>query len=73
LHQVRWTEDVIVDGELRRSAPRNGTVRASVSVTAPDRSRGTLDIRWNEEAAQPLATIRGSLGGRAVFATASVP
>jgi pimeloyl-ACP methyl ester carboxylesterase len=73
LRQMRWTEDVAVDGELRRSAPRDGTVHASVSMAAPDRTQGTLDVRWNEGAAYPQATIRGNLGGRAVSATAPAP
>ena len=73
LHGVRWTEDVALDGEARRSAPRNGVVHASVSIAAPNRGRGTLDIRWNEADAHPLAIIRGQIGGKLVSATAPAP
>ncbi len=73
MRQLRWTEDVALDGEARRSAPRSGVVHASVSIAAPNHGHGTLDIRWNEADAHPTAIIRGRIAGNEVFATAPAP
>ena len=73
LRQVRWTEDVALDGEARRSAPRNGVVHARVSLATPNSGRGTLEMRWNEADAHPKAIIRGRIGGNLVSATMPAP
>jgi len=72
LREVRWTEDVVVSGELD-SPGRSGVVRANLKLSAPQGERGQLEAQWPEGIAQPRATVRGTLGGHAVVADAPAP
>jgi pimeloyl-ACP methyl ester carboxylesterase len=72
LHQVRWTQDVAVSGELHWPG-RSGTVHATVELTGPDLLRGKLELQWPEGVARARATVSGTLGGKRVAAEAPAP
>ncbi len=72
LREVRWTEDVVVSGEID-SPGRAGVVRAALELSAPQGECGKLEAQWPEGAARPRATVRGTLGGHAVLAEAPAP
>jgi pimeloyl-ACP methyl ester carboxylesterase len=72
LREVRWTEDVVVSGEID-SPGRTGLVRAVLELSTLQGERGELQVQWPEDVARPRATVRGTLGGHAVAAEASAP
>jgi pimeloyl-ACP methyl ester carboxylesterase len=72
LREVRWTEDVVVSGEIDSPA-RTGVVHAVLELSAPQGERGKLEAQWPEGVARPRATVRGTLGAHAVVAEASAP
>jgi pimeloyl-ACP methyl ester carboxylesterase len=72
LHQVRWTEDVAVSGDIDWPG-RSGGVHANVTVTAAHGVRGKLELRWPESVASARATASGSLGAHTVAAEAPAP
>jgi hypothetical protein len=72
LHQVRWTQDVAVSGELDWPG-RSGTVHATVELTGPDLLRGKLELQWPEGVARARVTVSGMLGGKHVAAEAPAP
>ena len=72
LHQVRWTQDVVVSGELDWPG-RSGTVHAVVELAAADGMRGRLELQWPEGVARARATVSGTLGGERVAAEAPAP
>lgn len=72
LHELRWTEDVLVSGEVDWPG-RTGVVHGSLEVKAPQGLRGRLDVQWVEGISQARATARGSLAGRVVAAEAPAP
>lgn len=72
LHQVRWTQDVVVSGELDWPG-RSGTVHAVVELAAADGRRGRLELQWSEGVARARATVSGTLGGARVAAEAPAP
>ena len=72
LREVRWTEDLVVSGQIDASR-RSGFVHASLELEgAPDMS-GTLVLEWRERASAPRVTVGGTLAGRAVIADAPAP
>jgi hypothetical protein len=72
LHQLRWTQDVAVSGELDWPG-RSGTVHATVELAGPDGMRGRLELQWPEGLAHARATVSGTLGGERVAAEAAAP
>jgi pimeloyl-ACP methyl ester carboxylesterase len=72
LHQVRWTSDVVVSGEIDWPG-RSGEVRAAVEVQAPQAMRGKLELQWPEGVAQARATAHGALGAQPLAAEAPAP
>ena len=72
LHEVRWTEDVLVSGEID-SPGRTGVVRAVLDLSAPQGVRGKLEAQWPEGVAGARARVRGALGAHAVVAEARAP
>lgn len=72
LHEVRWTEDVVVSGEIDSPA-RSGVVRAVLELSAPQGERGKLEAQWPEGVSGARATVRGTLGTHAVVAEAPAP
>ncbi len=72
LDHVRWTEDLAVSGTIDKSADRAGTVRARVALEGPQGPAGRLTIHW-QEAGQPQALVRGTIGGAAVAARTPAP
>ena len=72
LHELRWTQDVAVSGELDWPG-RSGTVHATVELAGPDGMRGRLELQWPEGLAHARATVSGTLGGERVAAEAAAP
>jgi pimeloyl-ACP methyl ester carboxylesterase len=72
LHQVRWTQDVAVSGELDWPG-RSGTVHATIDVAAAEGLHGKLELQWPEGVARARATVSGTLGGERVAAEAAAP
>src|ERR1700722_1821997 len=72
LHQVRWTSDVAVSGEVTWGG-RGGEVHAALTVLAPAAARGKLKLQWSEAGAASRASVRGTLGSQTVAAAAPAP
>ena len=72
LHEVRWTEDLRVSGEVDWPG-RSGPGRAELQLRGPPQASGSLQIRWSEGVVQAEARITGQLGGATVAAAAAAP
>jgi hypothetical protein len=72
LREVRWTEDLVVSGQIDVSR-RSGFVHASLELGGAPDTRGTLVLEWREGASAPRVTVGGMLAGRAVIADAPAP
>jgi len=72
LHEVRWTEDVAVSGDIDWPG-RSGVVHANLAVTAPHGVQGKLELQWSEGVAGARATVSGTLGADTVAAEAPAP
>jgi pimeloyl-ACP methyl ester carboxylesterase len=72
LHQLRWTQDVAVSGELEWPG-RSGTVHGTLELAAAGGMHGKLEVQWPEGVAHPRATVNGTLGGERLAAEASAP
>jgi pimeloyl-ACP methyl ester carboxylesterase len=72
LHQVRWTSDVEVSGEISWPG-RSGEVHAVLDVVAPAALQGKLELQWPEGVARARASVRGSFGSQVVAAAAPAP
>jgi pimeloyl-ACP methyl ester carboxylesterase len=70
LHELRWTQDVVVSGVIAWPG-RRGLVHAALSVRGV--RSGTLVLTWPEGSAQARAVARGTLGRAAVKAEAPAP
>ncbi|MGC1523543.1 MAG: hypothetical protein WA803_18510, partial [Steroidobacteraceae bacterium] len=73
LNQVRWTEDLVVSGNIDKAAARTGMVRARLQLDPGDARGGELRVEWREGVANSAAAIRGTLGGAAVLARTPAP
>ena len=71
LKDVRWTEDVSVSGSIDWPG-RTGDVHAQLAVSSAA-GDGALEASWAEGVSGARATVRGTLGGRAVLAEAPAP
>jgi pimeloyl-ACP methyl ester carboxylesterase len=67
LHEVLWTNDLPVSGEIVYDAA-TGSVDASLRVTD-----GSFRIAWHSHQANAQATIAGTVAGRALHATMPAP
>jgi hypothetical protein len=72
LREVRWTEDVVVSGDIEWPG-RSGTVHANLELSAPENLHGKLELQWPEGVTRARATVRGTLGAHAVAAEAAAP
>jgi len=72
LHEVRWTEDVAVSGQIDWPG-RSGVTHALLEVQAPQGVRGSLELQWPEGAGGSQASARGTLASRALVAQAPAP
>ncbi len=72
LHEVRWTEDVTVSGEIEWPG-HSGQVHANLTVSAAHGVRGALELQWPEGVASARAIAHGTLGARLVAAEAAAP
>ncbi len=70
LHQVRWTSDVRVSGDIDWPG-RSGVVHAVLDVAGP--AHGKLEVQWTEGVAHARASVRGSFGSQVVVAEAPAP
>ncbi len=72
LHEVRWSEDVAVSGELDWPG-RVGAVRASLVLGGADALTAHLEAQWPEGVAAARANISGTLRGAPLVAEAPAP
>jgi hypothetical protein len=72
LHDVHWTEDVAVSGDIDWPG-RSGMVHATVDLQASHGLRGKLELQWPEGVASARATVSGTLGAHTVAAEAPAP
>jgi hypothetical protein len=72
LHEVHWTEDVAVSGDIDWPG-RSGVVHATVDLQASHGLRGKLELQWPEGVASARATVSGTLGAHTVAAEAPAP
>jgi pimeloyl-ACP methyl ester carboxylesterase len=72
LRAVRWTEDLAVSGRLTWDQA-SGAVRGRLDLAAAGGMRGRLEVRWDDRATDAIATLSGTIGGRAVAATTFAP
>ena len=72
LHDVRWVEDEAVSGTVSWDRA-TGAIRAHVTIRGPDTPDGSLWMAWNDFQTQPLASIRGRLGGVRVACEVPAP
>ena len=72
LHQVRWTEDVAVSGQIDWPG-RSGVTHARLEVKAPQGLGGVLELQWPEGPGGSRASARGTLASRALVAQAPAP
>jgi len=73
LDAVRWTDDVTVSGSVARLRGRSGRVRARLLLIGTDHVLGRLAVHWNDDAAEAMAEIRGSIGVATVVARMPAP
>jgi pimeloyl-ACP methyl ester carboxylesterase len=73
LDAVRWTEDLAVSGTLEKTRGPSSRVRAHLSLAGADSLEGILEVAWDDDAPDAVASIRGSLGGARVAAQMPAP
>jgi pimeloyl-ACP methyl ester carboxylesterase len=73
LNQVRWTEDLVVSGNIDRPASRTGFVRARLRLDPAEARGGELRVEWREGVADSSTAVRGTLGGATVLARTPAP
>jgi pimeloyl-ACP methyl ester carboxylesterase len=73
LNQVRWTEDLVVSGNIDKPAARIGLVRARLQLDPAEARGGELRLEWREGVADSTASVRGTLGGATVLASTPAP
>jgi pimeloyl-ACP methyl ester carboxylesterase len=72
LTSLKWVTDVAVSGTMTRNLG-TGAVSASVKVVKGGVQIGTLTISWKDNETAALATITGTLSGRAIRARRIAP
>lgn len=72
LKDVRWVEDVSVSGSIRLLG-ETGLVTGSFAVVDAEDETGTITVGWYETAAEPVAAIAGTIGGRPLYASMPAP
>jgi pimeloyl-ACP methyl ester carboxylesterase len=73
LDAVRWSEDLAVSGTLEKSLGRPSRVRAHLRLAGAGSRDDVLEIVWDDDAADAVAQIRGTLGGARVAARMPAP
>ncbi len=72
LRQTRWTDDMSVSGTA--DVPRrDGAAHAQLQLKGAGDLNGTLTVDWHEGSSRAQASVRGTLGGRAVTALLDAP
>jgi pimeloyl-ACP methyl ester carboxylesterase len=67
---IAWTRDLFVSGSASSRAHSGG---ATAHLEFEGAADGTIDAAWNTAGTQAIATIRGTVDGRAVSATMPAP
>ncbi len=70
LDQVRWVEDIAVDGTMHWN---RATGEITASVTLIGAHSGRLTMSWNDWDTHATATVAGTIGGRPVSLTLPAP
>lgn len=73
LNQVRWTEDLVVSGNIDKPAARTGMVRARLQLDPAEARGGELRVEWQQGVANASAAVRGTLSGATVLAQTPAP
>ncbi len=72
LSKALWSEDLPVSGRLVWNQ-HDGAVRAELGYTDPNGNTGQLTVTWNDRDHQAVATLTGTVAGRAIQATMPAP
>ena len=72
LIRSRWADDLAVSGRLVWNQ-HDGAVRATLDYTDPDGHAAQLAAAWNDRDHQAIATLTGTVAGRAIQATMPAP
>jgi hypothetical protein len=67
-----WVEDLAVSGRLVWNQ-HDGAVRATLDYTDPDGNAAQLAAAWDDRDHQAVATLAGTVAGRAIQATMPAP
>lgn len=72
LTNLKWVSDVVVSGSMTRNLGTSA-VSASVKVVKGGKQIGTLTLAWNDSETAGLATVTGTLNGKAIRARRIAP
>jgi hypothetical protein len=73
LDAVRWTQDLAVSGTLEKTPGPASRVRAHLRLVGEDSLAGVVQIEWDDDAAEAVAEVRGTLSGARVAARMPAP
>jgi hypothetical protein len=72
LKNLKWVTDVVVSGSMTRNLA-TGAVSANVKLVKAGANIGTLAIVWNDRGTGAVATLTGTLNGKAIRARRLAP
>jgi pimeloyl-ACP methyl ester carboxylesterase len=72
LKSLKWVTDVVVSGTMTRNLA-TGAVSANVKLVKGGRNIGSLAIAWNDGLTDAVATLTGTLNGKAIRARRLAP
>jgi pimeloyl-ACP methyl ester carboxylesterase len=72
LKNLKWVTDVVVSGSMTRNLA-TGAVSANVKLVKAGRNIGTLAIAWDDREGDAVATLTGTVSGKAIRARRIAP
>jgi pimeloyl-ACP methyl ester carboxylesterase len=73
LDAVRWTLDLAVSGTVEKTLGPASRVRAQVQLAGAESLDGAVEIKWDDDAPDAIAQVRGILRGARVAARMPAP
>jgi hypothetical protein len=71
IHGVKFTNEVAISGLARRDYLYPGQMRENLIVERSEGEKRHLEMTWQDR--QPLATVKGTIGGRAIMPEMRAP
>jgi hypothetical protein len=72
LKSLKWVTDIVVSGTMTRNLA-TGAVSANVKLVKGGSQIGTLAIAWNDRTPDAVATLSGTISGKAIRARRIAP